>query len=335
LLETKSKIPYDPAFAVSHWEEESSISAIPKSLDRPLQAFFFMVLAQLFFSTNIFLLRITERVEVAASGAAFHLSAWEPMFYRSVALTLWCWYRLRKDPGEQPTAKENFWLWARGIVGVASLTTYYYGVLHIPLGMASLFSNSSPLYVTVLAVLVTGEVVTRLRIMTVIFGFLGVALVAFGALQASGSVFLFDVAIAAASGPLAALAYFSIRQLKRIKSEQIMLSLGLGGSIVSGVVLLFKGWQLPSSLTGHGVLILSVLPAIIAQSCLTRAFRSAPASQVSPLQYMGPVFSSLYGAFFLKESLPTLALFGVVMVIIFGLCIPYAEELLRRRKATL
>lgn len=317
------------------WEEESSISAIPKSLDRPLEAFFYMVLAQFFFSSNIFLLRLTERVEMAAMGRGFHLTAWEPMFYRSVALTIWCWYRLRKDPGEQPTAKENFWLWARGIVGVASLTTYYYGVLHIPLGMASLFSNSSPLYVTVLAVLVTGELVTKLRVVTLIFGFFGVALVAVGALHTSGTIFIFDVAVAAASGPLAALAYFSIRQLKRIKSEQIMLSLGLGGTLVSGAVLLFKGWQLPESLWGHALLLLSVLPAIIAQSCLTRAFRSAPASQVSPLQYMGPVFSSLYGAFFLKESLPLLALFGVLMVIIFGLCIPYAEELMKRRQAPL
>lgn len=334
-LEYDVPIPYDSLFQINLGDEESSISVIPKSLDRPLQAFFYMVLAQFFFSSNIFLLRITERVEEAASGAAFHLTAWEPMFYRSVALTLWCWYRLRKDPGEQPTPKENFWLWARGIVGVASLTTYYYGVLHIPLGMASLFSNSSPLYVTVLAVLVTGEVVTRLRVVTLVFGFLGVALVALGAFKSGGSVFLFDIAVAAASGPLAALAYFSIRQLKRIKSEQIMLSLGLGGSIVSGAVLLFKGWQLPSSPGGHAVLVLSVLPAIIAQSCLTRAFRSAPASQVSPLQYMGPVFSSLYGAFFLKESLPMLALFGVLTVIIFGLCIPYAEELFKRRQATL
>ncbi|MBC7530775.1 MAG: DMT family transporter [Oligoflexus sp.] len=324
----------------------SSLSSSPKNQDataiaagdggdHPIQALLFMILAQFLFSTNVFLLRVTERVEIATSGEVFHLTAWEPMFYRSIALSLWCLYRLRKDPGEKPSSKESFWLWARGIIGVLSLTTYYYGVLHIPLGMASLFSNSSPLYVTVLAIVISGEVVHRLRLVTVVFGFLGIGLVAWGALQHAGAIAGFDVMIAALSGPLAALAYFSIRQLKRIKSEQIMLSLGLGGSIVSGVVLAFKGWHLPSSLAGQGVLILSVLPAVFAQYCLTRAFRSAPASQVSPLQYMGPLFSTAYGALFLKESMPSVAAFGVAVVLVFGLIIPYGEALLARKRATM
>jgi len=294
-----------------------------------------MVLAQLMFSSNIFMLRVTERVETVLSGATFHLSAWEPMFYRSVALSVWCLASLWRDPGERPSGRESLWLWIRGIVGVLSLSAYYYGVLHIPLGMASLFSNSSPLYVTLLAILFTGEKVAGLRLVSVIFGFLGVALVAWGALKDTASIAGFDVIIAAISGPMAALAYFSIRQLKRIKNEQIMLSLGLGGVLLSAGVLVLRGWHPPVSASAHGVLIASVIPAVAAQYCLTRAFRLAPASQVSPLQYMGPVFSSVYGNLFLDESLPHIALFGVVVVLLFGLVVPYIDAIAKRERAPL
>lgn len=295
--------------------------------DKPLKALFFMVLAQFLFSSNTFLIRITERVETDASGAAFRLSPWEPMFYRSVLMTIWCYYLIKKHPGAKPTPRENFWLWARGIVGVLSLTAYYYGVLHIPLGIAALFSNSSPIYITFLALLVSKEVVTRTRILSVIFGFLGVGLVAWGALQQSGKLAALDIAIAAVSGPLAALAYFSIRQLKRIKSEQIMLSLGVGGVVLSVLAMLFLGMNLPKTWPGQLTLFASVIPAVLAQASLTRAFRLAPASQISPLQYTGPIFASMYASLFLGESLPFTAVAGVMLVLSFGLFVPYLEAL--------
>ena len=296
-------------------------------LDHPLKALVFMVSAQFLFSTNTFMLRITERIEVWASGSAYDLSPWEAMFYRSVLLSAWCLYRIRKEPGIEPTPRENFWLWSRGIVGVLSLSTYYYGVLHIPLGMAALFSSSSPIYVTLLALVVTGELMTKVRLLSVVFGFLGVALVGWGAFQTTGEYTHFDIVIAALTGPLAALAYFSIRQLKRIKSEQIMLSLGLGGVIVSVIAMAVQGMNLPQTLWGQLALIASAAPAVLAQVALTKAFRLAPASQVSPLQYTGPVFSTLYGLTFLNETLPRTAILGVMIVLTFGLLVPYLEAL--------
>lgn len=298
--------------------------------DSPLQAITYMLLAQFLFSTNTFLLRVTENVETRFSGAAFELSPWEPMFYRSIFMTAFCLYLIQKNPGEKPTPKENLWLWARGIVGVLSLSTYYYGVLHIPLGMAALFSNSSPIYVAFLAIFITKEVVTRTRLVSIGFGFLGVGLVAYGALSGAGEHAPFDVAIAALSGPLAALAYFSIRQLKRIKSEQIMLSLGLGGVILSAIAIAFMGWHLPKTWQGQAALVSSVLPAVFAQACLTRAFRLAPASQISPLQYTGPVFATFYASTFLHETLPPTAAIGVIIVLTFGLVVPYLEALWKK-----
>lgn len=297
------------------------------SIDKPLLALFYMVLAQFLFSTNTFLIRISERVETAVTQEAFRLSPWEPMLYRSILMSAWCYYLIYKFPGEKPSPRENAWLWARGLFGVASLSAYYYGVLNIPLGMAALFSNSSPIYVTLLAMFITREVVTRTRMLSVVFGFIGVALVAWGAVLHSGKLAIFDISIAAISGPLAALAYFSIRQLKRIKPEQIMLSLGLSGIIVSLIAMLFNGANFPSTWEGQLTLLASVTPAVLAQACLTRAFRNAPASQITPLQYTGPVFASMYATLFLGESLPLTALLGVTLVLIFGLFVPYLEAL--------
>ncbi|HYX39533.1 MAG TPA: DMT family transporter [Oligoflexus sp.] len=294
--------------------------------DRPFRAFFYMLLAQLSFSSNILLIRMSERGESMASGQAFKLTPWEPMLLRSLALSLLCMALLRKYPAEKLAPQENLWIWARGTAGVMSLTAYYYGVLHIPLGMASLFSNSSPLYVTMLALFLGHEAVTRTRGVALLVGFAGVALVGLGIRSGSGhAIEVGDVLIAMLSGPLSAAAYFSIRMLKRVRNEQIMLSLGLAGTILSAVMLLIQGEHFPITRMGWIWLIASILPAMAAQLCLTMAFRLAPATQVAPLQYSAPLFSGVLAYFFLQETIPPVSLLGMAVVIIFGLALPYWE----------
>lgn len=285
-----------------------------------------MLLAQFCFSSNILLIRMSERGESLASGQAFKLTPWEPMLLRSLALSLLCIALLRKYPAEKLEPRENFWIWARGTAGVMSLSAYYYGVLHIPLGMASLFSNSSPLYVTVLALFMGHEKIGRTRGLALLTGFVGVALVGLGIKSGSGHDIEFsDVLIAMLSGPLSAAAYFSIRMLKRVRNEQIMLSLGLAGSLLSAIMLLVLGSRFPETLQGWTWLIASILPAIAAQQCLTMAFRLAPATQVAPLQYSAPLFSGALAYIFLQETIPPVSLFGMAIVIIFGLVLPYWE----------
>lgn len=293
--------------------------------DRPLQALFYMLAAQFLFSSNILLLRVTELMERSHGDPGFKLSPWEAMLYRSVLLLLWCAFCLWRRPGKALETREKFWLGARGVAGVLSLTAYYYAVLHIPLGMASLFSNSSPLYVTVLALLFGGELLTRMRWVSLFGGFLGVALVVWGGSLNQNSIDPFALLIAASSGPLAATAYFSIRQLKNIRNEQIMIALGLAGTVLAAPVLLFKGSAFPKSMIAHAWLVASVIPAIFAQECLTRAFRAAPASQVTPLQYTGPLFSTFFALIFLGERIPLASGFGIAVVVLFGLAIPYWE----------
>lgn len=301
--------------------------------DRPLRAFLYMLLAQFCFSSNILLIRMCERGESLASGQAFKLTPWEPMVMRSIALSLLCIALLRRNPGEKLAPKENFWLWARGCAGVLSLTAYYYGILHIPLGMASLFSNSSPLYVTVLAVVLGHEYITRVRGVALLFGFAGVALVGLGIHSSRGhGIDMQDVLIAMLSGPLSAAAYFSIRMLKRVRNEQIMLSLGLAGTILGVVMLAIRGGHFPTTGPGWFWLIASIFPAIAAQLCLTMAFRLAPATQVAPLQYSAPLFSGVLAYIFLEETIPPLSLVGMAIVIVFGLLLPYLDA--RRRSGS-
>ncbi len=294
--------------------------------DRPLRAFLYMLLAQFSFSSNILLIRLSERSESQAMGQAFKLTPWEPMLLRSLALSLLCIVLLRKYPARKLEPRENLWIWARGTAGVMSLTAYYYGVLHIPLGMASLFSNSSPLYVTVLALLMGHEAVTRTRGVALLVGFAGVALVGLGInIGSSHNIAFHDVLIAMLSGPLSAAAYFSIRMLKNVRNEQIMLSLGLAGSILSIVMLLVLGSRFPQSTMGWAWLIASIFPAMAAQLFLTMAFRLAPATQVAPLQYSAPLFSGVLAYAFLQETIPPVSLAGMAVVIIFGLALPYWE----------
>ncbi len=295
--------------------------------DRPLHALAYMLSAQFCFSSNILMVRLSERAERLWQGPSYHLPPWEAMFARSILLTFWCLFFLWIKRPRKLDSREQLWLWARGIAGVMSLSAYYYGVLHIPLGMASLFSNSSPLYVTVLATSLAGERLAKGGLLALIGGFVGVGLVGLGGFHGLSEVEPRSLLIAGLSGPLSALAYFSIRQLKDIHPAQIMLSLGLGGTILASIMILLQGEHFPRSTEAVLWLGLSAIPAIAAQECLTRAFRKAPAAQVAPLQYTGPLFSTLLAALFLQEGMPMLALLGIATVLIFGCFLPYGIAL--------
>jgi len=295
--------------------------------DQPLRALGFMLTSQFCFSMNILMVRLCDLAERTQVDAHYHLPPWEAMLMRSVLLSFWClgmiaWKRPRSLAG-----REHMWLWARGTAGILSLSAYYYGVLHIPLGMASLFSNSSPLYVTILAIAVAGERLARGGNVALIGGFLGVGLVGLGGLHGLANVSNVSLLIAALSGPLSALAYFSIRQLKQVHPAQIMLSLGLGGTFLATAMILWQGEHFPRSLEAWFWLVFSAVPAIVAQECLTRAFRNAPAAQVAPLQYTGPLFSTLLAFLFLQEALPGLAYLGIATVLVFGCLLPYGMAL--------
>lgn len=295
------------------------------------KAILLMVLSSLFFTTMTLCVKVAGRAEDLAAGGRATFGALEAVFVRSAPMAALCCYLVVRDaragrfrPAELPPRTRR-WLLARGIVGATSMACLFYASLHIPLATTSLLSNTSVFFTGVLAHVFLGERLTARRLALVLAGFLCVGLVLYDGVAATFSpqASPAGLAVAVASGFLSSVAYFSVRKLKAVPGNVIILSLAAAGLLLPWVGLLLPGGLVwPRSREGWTFLWLSALPAIAGQLCMTAALRAGPAGVVSSGQYMGPVFATLFGIAFFAEHPSPLKIIGGLGVMCFGVAIP-------------
>jgi drug/metabolite transporter (DMT)-like permease len=198
----------------------------------------------------------------------------------------------------------------RGLSGLASMYCFFYAIAHLRLADAVLLNQSVPLFIPLVGSLWLGERFPA-RLWGVIgLGFAGILLI----LKPGTGLFTPVSLVGVASAVLAAVAQVGIRRLTRTEPvTRIVFYFGLIGSVVSAVPAALA-WRDPSPAL-WGVLLTMGALATAGQLALTRAYGHAPAAQVGPFIYVGPVFAGLLD-WWIWETLPD-ALFvaGAVMVV--------------------
>ncbi len=198
----------------------------------------------------------------------------------------------------------------RGLSGLASMYCFFYAIAHLRLADAVLLNQSVPLFIPLVGSLWLGERFPA-RLWGVIgLGFAGILLI----LKPGTGLFTPVSLVGVASAVLAAVAQVGIRRLTRTEPvTRIVFYFGLIGSVVSAVPAALA-WRDPSPAL-WGVLLTMGALATAGQLALTRAYGHAPAAQVGPFIYVGPVFAGLLD-WWIWDTLPD-ALFvaGAVMVV--------------------
>jgi drug/metabolite transporter (DMT)-like permease len=168
----------------------------------------------------------------------------------------------------------------RCIVGVGAMLSGFWALVHLPLVQAVALSYTTPLFVTVGAALLLGEVVRARRWTAVAVGFLGVLVI-----LRPGLVPLTPASVAAlASAGLAASAAISIKILARTESaEAIVIYMVL---IMTPLSLLAAApvWAWPSWHT-TAWLVLTGFFGTSAHWCLTHAYKLGDASALTPITF--------------------------------------------------
>ena len=198
----------------------------------------------------------------------------------------------------------------RGLSGLASMYCFFYAIAHLRLADAVLLNQSVPLFIPLVGSLWLGERFP-VRLWGVIgLGFAGILLI----LKPGTGLFTSVSLVGVSSAVLAAVAQVGIRRLTRTEPvTRIVFYFGLIGSVVSAVPAALA-WRDPSPAL-WGVLLTMGALATAGQLALTRAYGHAPAAQVGPFIYVGPVFAGLLD-WWIWNTLPD-ALFvaGAVMVV--------------------
>lgn len=201
----------------------------------------------------------------------------------------------------------------------------------MPLAETTAIAFASPLIVTVLAVPLLRERVTPSRYAAVAAGFTGVLLIARpgGALSAAG------IALALAAAVSYSLYQILTRHIAAFESAVTMVFYtALVGAVVMTIALPWY-WSGPLPSPGQALLIGSLgIYGGTGHFLLTRAFRFAPASTLSPFLYVQLVWASALGLAVFGQLPDRWALAGMLVIAASGLWIALDQRAGRAEAGT-
>lgn len=252
---------------------------------------------------------------VCVKLAAETHSAVEIVFYRCFIslILIFCLVRLRGVPLATPN-----WRWhiSRGVVGFSALASYFYAITLLPLATAVTLNYTSAIFLAIYLAL-AGWRMSRGILAALVIGLLGVGLLLKPTLHADQ---LLGGLIGLASGIMAGMAYFSVRELgARGEPEgRTVFYFSLVSSLCAGVFLFFT--EMHAVDLRSGLILLAVATfATFAQLAMTRAYTRGKTMMAAALAYSTVIFSSLFGMLFWGEVLDASAWLAVGLIILSGI----------------
>lgn len=217
----------------------------------------------------------------------------------------------------------------RCVIGLAAMLTGFWSLVHLPLAQAIALSYTTPLFVTVLAVIFLQERVRLRRWTAVIVGFFGaLVIIRPGDFETS-----WPTLVALLSALLAAAAAVSIKFLSRTEPT---------GAIVIWMVLIMTPlslppalpyWNWPSASTWIWVA-LTGLFGTVGHLALTGAYKRGDASALQPLNFLQLPLVAFLGWLLFAERLDHHTLIGATIIVAATAYIAHREAVLARRTVT-
>lgn len=259
----------------------------------------YMLLATLLFAIMNALVKMVPR-----------LPAVEIVFFRSVISFIICYGMLLRQ-GVYPWGSHKGLLILRGSVGAVALILFFITLQHIPLASAATMQYLSPIFTTLLGVVMVRERVHPLQLLFFAIAFGGVLLLEGFDARIGPRYLLLGVGSAVFSG----LAYNVIRRLgKREHPLVIVLYFPLVTLPVTAIYVAIN-WVQPVGIEWAYLLAIGVLTQF-AQFYLTKAFQAEELNKVSSLQYTGIIYALLMGWVFFGETFNVYSYSGMMLVML-------------------
>jgi drug/metabolite transporter (DMT)-like permease len=209
----------------------------------------------------------------------------------------------------------------RALFNIVAMLSFFYALSITPLAEVTALNFSAPIFATVLAALVLGEVVRARRWTAIAVGFLGTMIVlrpgfasiGLGQILALGSALIWSCAL------------LVIKTLGRTDSSATIISyMGLLMVPLSLVPALFV-WQWPD-LEAWGWLIAIGVLGGIAQFCMTEALRQADTAVVMPIDFFKLIWVTLIAYLAFAERPDLYTWIGGAVIFSSTLYIAYRER---------
>ncbi|AXI46810.1 EamA family transporter [Sulfitobacter sp. SK012] len=199
----------------------------------------------------------------------------------------------------------------RNLAHFTGQNLWFYALTIIPLAQLFALEFTSPLWVILLAPLVLGEKLTRLRALAAAMGFVGILIVVRPNIDALNS----GVFTAAGSAIFFALSIMLTKRLTRKQSitsilfylTTMQLVFGMIAAGYDGHVVWPNAWSLPY-LVGVGA------AGLLAHYCLTNALAIAPATVVAPIDFLRLPAIAVVGMLLFGEALDVWVFVGAAVI---------------------
>ena len=250
-----------------------------------------------------------------AYAPPFRFAAWRLFIGGLVLLVLVVLARLPLVP---PRA---IWPWL--VLLSLAATAFGYGAMFVSpslagVGSAAVLGNTQPLWVTVLAALLLGERLTRVKVMSLLLGLAGVSLIASPAFQ-GGSFFGVEGALLALASA-AGFAYGSVL-VRRLEPGRYLLTLTAWQLLLGSVPLfVLSVWLEPEEVVWSTSFILSLMVlAVVGTAFVTAAWnwliQGHEVARLSLVFFLVPVFGLALAALFFGERITLLQGLGLGLVV--------------------
>ena len=248
--------------------------------------------------------------------AGRRLGSMEIVFARSVITLGLSWWSVRRL-GVPPLGTNRRLLLVRGLLGSTALLCYFYSIVHLPLGEATLIQYTNPVFATLLAAVVLREALRAPEILCLIASLIGVVFVAHptastgaDASAATPLPVVFAVIGAACSGA----AYTLVRKMRGTEHPLVIVGYLPLLSVPMSLPFALARWTWPNAwewmlLVGVGV------TTQLAQISMTRGLQLERTARATTAGYLQVAFAVLWGAIFLGEIPDKWTLAGAITII--------------------
>ena len=261
--------------------------------------------------------------------ASEHLHAFEIAFFRNffgliAALPL----LLHHGPGLLRTKQLPKYL-VRCVIGIVSMLASFWAISQMPLAEAVSLAYSTPIFVTIAAVLLLGEVVRGRRWAAVALGFIGVLII----VRPGAETFQMGSLAAVFAAVLSAIVAIQIKQLSRTEpADAIVLYTTLLWVPMSLLPAVFV-WEWPQGITWLWVIAAGVL-GTGGHMLWTRALKLGDVSALTPISFAQLPVVVLAGWILFGETLDRWTFVGAAIILGSNAYIAHREAVLSGRAAS-
>jgi drug/metabolite transporter (DMT)-like permease len=265
-----------------------------------------MVIGTFWFSIMGLLVKIVGR----------RMASMEIVLFRGVLTLGLSWWWLRRA-GIAPWGTERRLLVMRGALGSIALMCFFFSLVHLPLGEATLIQYTNPVFATIMAAIFLKEELRAAEIISLVASLAGVIVIArpaalFGA--AADPIPPLYVAIALTGAFCSGTAYALVRRMRASEHPFVVVFYLPLLTVPLSLPFAVADWRWPNAwewvvLAGVGV------TTQLAQVNMTRGLQLERTARATPIGYLQVVFAVLWGALVLGEIPDVWTLAGAVTII--------------------